>query len=147
MSTSHTGGFAETAAAYEASAGSDFVQAERDRLRAGLLDAAAAIDRNDPRLAEALRLPIVPMDAVSAARLHSFAELWRTRHQVRLRELAHGTAVQVDFASGLFVTADKRWAASDRLDAVFGTRRSAWSFEHGVAITLGGGLWALNSEA
>ncbi len=147
MSTSHPGGFAETATAYEATAGSDFVQAERDRLRAGLLDGAPVTDRSDPRLAEALRLPIVPIDAVSASRLHIFAELWRTRHQVRFREFAHGTAVQVDFASGLYVIANKRWAASDRLGDLFGARRSAWSFEHGVPITLGGGLWALNSEA
>jgi hypothetical protein len=146
MATSH-GGFAEQATAYQASSGGDFVQAERDRLRAGLLDQTPVTIRTDPRLAEALHISTPSDDKVTGRALGKFAELWRTRHQTILSNLPHGTCVTVDLASGLWFIGTKRWEASDLKDELLATGRAGWSFEHGVPLTLGGGLWALNSEA
>ncbi len=139
-------GFSEQAVTH-AVAYADFIQAERDRLRAGLLDQPPVKAPDDPRLAEALRLPSPTGDGVSGRALGTFGEIWRTRHQGALKGLPHGTCVTVDLASGLWFTAEKRWAAYDRRDEVLGKGRTGWSFEHGIPLTLGSGLWALHSEA
>jgi hypothetical protein len=146
MGKTYQSGFAETTTDYVVPRVSDFIQAERDRLRAGTLDATPIADQSDPRLEAALLLMAPSIDRVDAHDLMKFGEVWRTRHQGKLRETKIGTSVVVDFASGLYVCGSSSLGTSDQFHALFGTNRSAWSFEHGVPITLGGGLWALRSE-
>ena len=146
MGTTYQSGFAETATDYVVPRAADFIQAERDRLRAGTLDAPPLVDQSDPRLEAALLLAAPPIDNVDAHDLMKFGEVWRTRQQGKLRETKIGTSVVVDLASGLYVCGSSSIGTSDQFHALFGTSRSAWAFEHGVPITLGGGLWALRSE-
>jgi hypothetical protein len=148
MTTSRVDGFSERPSEYAAATASvDFVQAERDRLRAGLLDQPPVTSSDDPRLVEALRLPSPASEEVSGRALGKFAELWRTRHQHVLAELPRGTGVVVDYASGLYLTAPKHVDALVIADGVFGPARPGWTFEHGIPLMLGGGLCALSSEA
>jgi hypothetical protein len=146
MGTTYQSGFAETATDYVVPRVSGFIQAERDRLRAGALDAAPITDQSDPRLEAALSLAAPPIDRVDAYDLMKFGDVWRTRQQGKLRETKIGTSVVVDLASGLYVCGSSSFGTSDQFQALFGTSRSAWAFEHGVPTTLGGGLWALRSE-
>jgi hypothetical protein len=146
-------GFSEEAAEYTAGKTAtathlqptDFVQAERVRLRAGEIDTPPVVSSADVRLAGLADRPSPESDEVTVRRLSRFKELWNTRHQGALASLPRGTNVIVDMATGLYVTGDN-FAAWDRFEALFGGTRQALSQEVGVPITLGGGLWALQSE-
>ncbi len=130
-----------------AAGSSSFVQAERDRLRAGLLDTPAIGSADDPRISQSPDACSPPIEAVTARELMCFKELWLTRHQSVVASLPIGTCLTVDLGTGLYVTGGSRLDTSDRFDAIFGSKRSAWSHEVGVPVTLGSGLWALQSEA
>lgn len=125
----------------------DFVQSERDRLRAGLLDCAPVMSAEEERVALAAQTPSPPIEHVTARDLARFQEIWLTRHQSVINASATGTGVSVDLGSGLYVMGASRLDAADRFEALFGSNRSAWSHEVRVPITIGGGLWALQSEA
>lgn len=146
-------GLSEEAAEYTAgkaattpAAPIDFVQAERVRLRAGEIDTLPVLTPDDERLALLTNCPSPESYAVTTRRLSRFKELWNTRHQAALALLPRGTGITVDMATGLYVTGDSRLEASDHFEALFGGAREALSQEVGVPITLGGGLWALQSE-
>jgi hypothetical protein len=146
-------GFSEEAAEYTArntitapQVPVDFVQAERVRLRAGEIDTPPVVSSVDERLAVLEDCPSPSPDVVTTLRLSRFKELWNTRHQAALASLPRGTGIAVDMATGLYVTGDDRLEASDRFEELFGSGRDALSQEVGVPITLGGGLWALQSE-
>jgi hypothetical protein len=146
MSTVSQSGFAETSTLYVTAPIADFLQSERDRLRAGRLDEPPVADADDLRLRDALEQSGPGIDDVSSAKLAKFSELWRTRHQGLLAATRRGTAFVVDFASGLHLTAERFHEANDQFVRAFGPHRAAWSFELGMPVTLGGGPWALRSE-
>ncbi len=141
-------GLSEEIAEYSAglaAATIDFVQEERVRLRAGELDTVPVQSASDERLAALADHPSPESDAVTVRRLSRFKELWNTRHQGALALLPRGTHVIVDMATGLYVTGGS-FEAWDRFEQLFGGARQALSQEVGVPVTLGGGLWALQSE-
>lgn len=123
----------------------DFVQAERERLRSGQLDAEAIVGIAEIEALE--RMPSPDMDSVSTESLLAFSELWLARHRSIVRSLGIGTVLAVDLGSGMYVTATSTLVAMDRFEEAFSTERAAWVHEVGVPVTLGGGLWALRSEA
>ncbi len=120
------------------------VQGERDRLRAGRLDAPPISDAQDSRLNDC---PAMRAEKPSIRDLSRFCELWLTRHETVVHDLPHGSAIVVDFATGHYVAAVSALDAMDRFDLLFGSGRPAWAHDIGIPIALGSGLWALSSEA
>ena len=152
-------GFSDEAAAFAAQAPArinhgpspmlarfDFVQAERDRLRRNELDTREIASGSDPRLAGLADMPFPMMADVTSSRLSRFKELWRTRHQSAVSALARGSGLHIDLGSGLYVIGKNRLESSDRFRDVFGPTRTSLGQEVGVPVTLGSGLWALQSE-
>ena len=144
-------GLSEKASEFDLGSGAkenhiDFVQAERNRLRAGLLDTGEVASSADPRLASLEPTPSPLLEAVTARKLLRFKDLWQTRHQDLLARVPLGTGLVIDLGTGLYVTGKTRHEASDRFEALFGTSRTALSQEVGIPLTLGSGLWALQSE-
>ena len=138
-------GFSEDAAEFDPGHRSlsglhSFVQAERERLRAGQLDTVPVESAADPRVGDIADWPSPPIAQVSTHDLSRFGELWSTRHQTTIGILERGTGLHVDLGSGLYVTGKTRLEASDKFQAIFGTSRSAFSQEVGVPIRLGSGL-------
>ena len=79
-------------------------------------------------------------------KLTRFKELWQTRHQAVLATMQAGTGLNVDLGTGLYVTGATRLKASDKFRELFGPERTSLAEEVGIPLTLGSGLWALQSE-
>ena len=76
----------------------------------------------------------------------AFGEEWIRENQALLNRLPMGTVVIVCVGSGAYITAGSSLAALELFAERFGKHARGWSFEVGVPITLGGGLWQLRSD-
>ena len=72
---------------------------------------------------------------------------WQRLNKDLIDRLPHGTTVVVNIATGQHVTGNNGLAAMDEFERVFGPDVVGWAFEVGIPLNIGGGLWALSSEA
>lgn len=87
------------------------------------------------------------MSKSEACRVVEAGEAWLHDNRPTVSALSHGTVIALNVANGKFVTGRNGLEAMDKFEAEFGTEARAWVHEVGVPITLGGGIWALSSEA
>ena len=79
--------------------------------------------------------------------LHAFDVAWQRQNKALIEQLPHGTTVIVNIATGQHVTGRNGLEAIDEFERIFGLEAVGWAFEVGIPLNIGGGLWALSSEA